>query len=347
MRRITCILALSISALLCVSTRAQTTASVVNLKCEYLQNPLGIDAKQPRLTWMLADERQGAKQTAYQIIVGKDSAGVAKANGDSWQTGIISSDMNLVNYKGKTLQPFTKYFWRVIVYDHIRRPITSSIQFFETGMMDMRNWKGTWISDNNTIQVKPAPYFRNTFNVVKKIRSARAYIAVGGLYELSINGEKIGNHRMDPVYTRFDRRTMYVTHDVTAQLQYGKNAIGVLLGNGWYNHQSTAVWNFDKAPWRNRPAFCMDLRIVYEDGSVETITSGNHWKTSLSPIVFNSIYTAEHYDARLEQEGWNTIHFSDTGKRWAKPIIRSAPSSNIVSQSMQPIRAVETIEAKR
>jgi alpha-L-rhamnosidase len=103
--------------------------------------------------------------------------------------------------------------------------------------MKMKNWKGSWISDQQGVNVKPAPYFRTTFSTGKKVKSARAYIAVAGLYELYINGEKIGNHRLDPMYTRFDRRTLYVTYDVTAQIAAGKNAIGVLLGNGWYNHQ--------------------------------------------------------------------------------------------------------------
>ena len=185
-------------------------------------------------------------------------------------------------------------------------PVISS---FETGMMGVENWKGSWISDDEGINTKPAPYFRKEFNIQRKIKSARAYIAVAGLYELYLNGEKVGNHRLDPMYTRFDRRTLYVTYDVTRQVNNGENAIGVLLGNGWYNHQSTAVWFFDKAPWRNRPTFCIDLKIVYEDGSEETIVSDNTWKTALSPVIFNSIYTAEHYDARLELPGWNTSSF--------------------------------------
>ncbi len=146
------------------------------------------------------------------------------------------------------------------------------------------------------------------------------------------------------MYTRFDRRTLYLTHDITAQLRSGKNAIGVLLGNGWYNHQSTAVWNFDKAPWRNRPTFCMDVRITYEDGSVETIATGKDWKTALSPVIFNSIYTGEHYNAQLEQPGWSTPVFDDS--KWNAVVYRAAPSSNIVAQAMQPIRAVETVPAK-
>jgi alpha-L-rhamnosidase len=314
---------------------------VSGLQCEYLVNPLGIDSYHPRLAWMLNDTRQGAVQTAWQLAVSTDSANVIRGN--AWLTTKNLSASSRVNYNGKQLQPYTKYYWQVTVWDKDGKSIISPVSSFETGLMDKSNWKGAWISDDNDMHVKPAPYFRNVFSVHKKIASARAYIAVAGLYELYVNGQKIGNHRLDPMYTRFDRRNLYVSFDVTSQLQNGQNAIGVLLGNGWYNHQSTAVWYFDKAPWRNRPAFCLDLRITYTDGSTETIASGKSWKTSLSPVIFNSIYTAEHYDARLEQPGWNTTNFKDS--LWKSVIIRSAPSLNIVSQSMQPIRDIEKIPA--
>lgn len=320
------------------------SAKPVNLRCEYLDRPIGIDASSPRLSWQIYDNRLAARQTAYLILVSEDSLEIVKGKGTVWQTNKILSGANLVSYAGKTLQPFTKYYWRVQAWDKDGLNMNvSDISCFETGMMQMKNWKGSWISDDDNIHLKPAPYFRNTFKATKKVVSARAYIAVAGLYELYINGKKIGDHRLDPMYTRFDRRTLYVTYDVTSQIQNGQNAVGVLLGNGWYNHQSTAVWDFHKAPWRNRPAFCMDIRLTYEDGSAETISTNKQWKTSLSPVIFNSIYTAEHYDARLEQPGWNTIHFNDS--LWRTVINRSAPSPNIVSQSMQPIRDVEVIAA--
>ncbi|NHA07012.1 family 78 glycoside hydrolase catalytic domain [Mucilaginibacter sp. HC2] len=324
---------------------AGSPGKAAGLQCEHLTNPIGIDSRYPRLSWLLVDERQGAAQTAYQISVGTDSISVINGKSNIWQTTKVVSSTSLVSYQGKPLQPFTKYYWRVQLWDQAgKKLLPSDVASFETGMMDMRNWQGSWISDNKGIAVNPAPYFRHTFKVAKQIRSARAYIAVAGLYELYINGQKIGNHRLDPMYTRFDRRTLYVTYDVTAQLQNGKNGIGVLLGNGWYNHQSTAVWYFHQAPWRGRPTFCMDLRITYTDGTVETVSSNTQWKTSLSPVVFNSIYTAEHYDARKEQPGWNTSNFIDTA--WKQVINRSAPSQNIVAQSMQPIRNVEEIAAK-
>jgi alpha-L-rhamnosidase len=324
---------------------AQTPCIPVSLTCEYLVNPLGIDAAHPRLTWQLQDTRFDAKQNSYQIIIGTDSAEVSKGAGNYWQTGEVHSATQLVTYAGKALQPFTRYYWTVQVWDKDGHPSPlAAVSSFETGMMESSNWKGSWISDSRDIHIKPAPYFRKTFLLNKKIKSARAYIAVAGLYELYINGNKIGDHRLDPMYTRFDRRTLYVTHDITNTLQTGKNAIGVLLGNGWYNHQSTAVWYFHEAPWRQRPTFCMDVHITYEDGSTEIITSGKDWKTALSPVIFNSIYTGEHYDARLEQPGWNEPDFDDS--KWKEVIFRSSPSTHIVAQVMHPIRLVEEIPAQ-
>lgn len=250
----------------------------------------------------------------------------------------------LITYGGSPLEPFTKYFWVVQLWDAAGTILPQSpIASFETGMMKTDNWTGNWISDRAGINTLPAAYFRKSFFATKRIKSARAYIAVGGLYELYINGTKVGNHRLDPAYTRFDRRNLYVSYDVTSQLTNGENIIGVLLGNGWYNHQSLAVWNFERAPWRNRPAFCLDVRLTYDDGTTQVIYTDDTWKTHTGPITFNSIYTGEYYDSRLEMPGWNTIHFDE--RDWQGTMLRAAPSRQIVSQVLHPIRNVEEIPA--
>jgi len=327
--------------LIATQTQAQQ-GQPINLQCEYLVNPIGIDASSPRLHWQMNDIRQGAMQIAYQMIVGTDSIQVSKGQGNSWVSKKTKSADQLVTYNGTALQPFTKYYWTVIAWDKDKKKcLPAPIASFETGMMQMSNWKGSWISDSEDIKIKPAPYFRKEFKPSGKVKSARVYIAAAGLYELSINGQRVGDHRLDPMYTRFDRRTLYVTYDVTSLVNSTDVALGVLLGNGWYNHQSTAVWNFDKAPWRSRPKFCLDLRITYQDGHEDVITSGTDWKTSLSPIILNSIYTAEHQDARLNQPGWNKADFNDS--KWVNVIPVAAPSKNIVAQLVQPIRFVEEI----
>ena len=334
---------LAIIAISCKNSNEKS--SIVNLKCEHLVNPIGIDTDLPRFSWQIDGQKQGIFQTSFQIFLGTDSLEVEAGKGNVWNSGKIKSGAQIAVYSKKSLKPFTKYFWIVKVWGKLDTPINSSkVASFETGMMESKNWQGDWISDTRDINLKPAPWFRKEFTASKTIQSARAYIAVGGLYELYINGKKVGNHRLDPMYTRFDRRTLYVTHDVTNLVSEGKNAVGILLGNGWYNHQSTAVWYFHEAPWRARPKFCIDIQITYSDSTKEIVSSGIDWKTALSNVVFNSIYTAEHQDARLNQPGWNTPGFDDSG--WKNAIPVSAPSNNIVAQNLHPIRNVEEIQAQ-
>lgn len=316
--------------------------AVNSLRCEYLENPIGIDESHPRFTWQLASEEPGISQTAYQMAVSTTESDILSGEGNVWESGTVNGSTIPIVYQGPELSSFTCYFWRVRVLDNNGQwSAWSPTAFFETGMMSQSHWKGDWISDGHglggtSIHVKQAPYFRKEFDTGKSIRSARAYIAAAGLYELYLNGERIGDHQLDPMFTRFDRRNLYVTYDVTSHLQRGANAVGVILGNGWYNLQSTAVWFFDRAPWRDRPTFCMDLLITYDDGSVETVVTGTDWKTSFGPLIFNSIYTGEHYDARLENEGWNTPGFND--EAWKNAIYRAAPSQNITAQALHPIR---------
>ena len=328
--------------LLAFNLPAQTP---VKLKCEHLVCPLGVDASNPRLSWQFDDPRMGSKQSAYQLVVGTDSAALTKGIGYLWNTNKIQSDSTLITYLGPKLQPFTRYFWQVTLWDHQgRQSERNPVACFETGMMDVKNWRGTWITDTRDIALRHAPYYRHEFEIKKKIVSARAYIAVGGLFELYINGKQVGDHQLDPMFTRYDRRTLYVVHDVTPYLNTGINALGILLGNGWFNLQSTAVWYLDKAPWRARPKFCMDLRITYQDSTVQTISSGTSWKTNLGAVTFNSIYTGEHQDARFEKTGWSNAGYADS--TWTNAKLTAAPSQNIVSQQLQPIRAVEEIPAK-
>lgn len=319
---------------------AQIPARLYDLRCEHLVGPIGTDAAQPRLSWKISSGAANFRQRAFQIFIHTDSNAIKQGH-SLFDLPRENSDSQLFILRQAGLEPFTRYYWRVMIWDGKGEQISSGIRYFETGFLSRAAWQGSWISDSRSIDKKEAPYFRTTFSAGKEVISARAYIAAAGLYELYFNGARAGSHRLDPMYTRYDRRNLYVTYDVTGLIHPGKNCIGVLLGNGWYNHQSTAVWYFDKAPWRARPAFCMDVRITYADGSTEIISTGKNWKTAPSPVIFNSIYTAEHYDARKELPGWNTADYNDDG--WKAVIFRSAPSDNITAQTTVPIRDVDTI----
>lgn len=314
----------------------------IGMQTEHLSNPMGIDTKHPRISWHFLDPKTTSRPTGFTLLVGTDSAAVAHGQGNQWQyQGHDDSAIHV--YAGKPLKPFTRYFWQVRFIKTNGPQITSPVAFFETGMMEQENWKGSWISDTRDIHLKPAAAFRTKFDLSKPIASARVYIAAAGLYDLSINGSRVGDHWLDPMYTRFDRRNLYVAYDVTDQLQQGGNVIFVVMGNGWYNLQSTAVWYFDKAPWRGRPSFCLDLKITYADGTTQTISSGKDWKTTLTPIVFNSIYTGEHRDDRLALGDCGKPGFVDTA--WKNVIYMAAPSQNVTAQTCVPIRLEQSLPA--
>lgn len=339
---VTCCISLSFS----LGTQAQVRLQ--QLQCEHLINPIGIDAVQPRLSWQMQSEEKGIRQIAYQVFAAKDSGQLIRERSVTWNSGKIENDSQLISYKGKKLEAFTKYYWKVRVLDNKGRATASQVASFETAMLTPHDlpagqagWQGAWITDTGDKDFTAAACFRKAFTINKKIISARAYIAAAGLYELYINGNTVGDHELDPMFTRYDRRNLYVTYDVTDKIKAGGNAIGILLGNGWYNMQANAAWGFNEAPWRNRPRFCLDLRITYTDGSIQTISTGKNWKTTLSPILFNNIYVGEHYDSRQEMPGWNNIDFDDS--KWRTSIIATAPSQRIVAQCLSPVRATEKI----
>lgn len=313
----------------------EASGAPVALQCEYMDNPLGIDTDVPRFRW-----RSAVKQDQYRVVVDKDSLAVIDGSGAHWDSGQMDGSDNLIVYAGPKLKPYTRYYWAVhTMSDGVLHK--STVASFETGIRDEANWQGEWITDTEDVNLRPAGYFRKPLSIDKAIRSARAYVAAAGLFELFVNGEKMGDHVMDPMYTRFDKTILYVTHDVTTALKQGDNAVGMILGNGWYNHQSTAVWDFHKAHWRGRPRFCINIRIEYEDGTIQTVASDSSWKTALSPIIFNSIYTAEHYDARREQKGWNRPGFDD--QSWKTVLTVRKPAEKIRSQVLHPIRRVSRI----
>ena len=320
----------------------QLILAVSGLKTEHLTNPLGIDNPAPRFSWHMEDGRMGAAQAAYRITVASDSLSFEGAV--IWDSGRIPAGDIVATYAGPTLDPCTRYWWRVKCEDMDGKEVQSETAFFETGLMCQHNWRGNWISDKQGADFKPAPRFREEFKTRGGIVRARAYISAAGLYSMYINGEKVGDRILDPAFTRFDRRVLYSTFDVTNLLREGTNAVGVELGNGWYNHQAVTTWHFDKAPWRARPAFCMDIRIHYADGSEQIVSTGPGWQTSSDgPLVYNNIYTGEHYDARREMSGWTEPGFNE--KDWVGATLRSCPAAKISSQQMVAIRESEEIEA--
>ena len=187
------IIALMFFGVLCNLHSQNMEIKLYDRKSEYLVNPIGLDVECPRLTWKIKDQRRGAIQRAYKINVGTDSVEVAAGNGTYWNSGKINSDDQMVIYDGKELKAFQKYYWSLTVWDKNNERIKSTQPAsFEMGMINVGNWKGSWISDSRDIDKKESPYFRKEFKIQKKIKKARVYIVAAGLFELYFSGSECG-----------------------------------------------------------------------------------------------------------------------------------------------------------
>ena len=332
-------------ALICSCACAATGPNfrVDQLRCEYLEDPLGIDTPQPRLSWILASSERGVKQVACQILVARSEAALKTNQADLWDSGKVASDETAqIRYAGQPLRSRERCFWKVRVWDQRGQSADSPVAHWEMGLLQPSDWQGQWIARTTDTNSFPAPLLRRTFQLDGQIKQARVYLCGLGYYELYLNSQKVGDHVLDPGYTRYDKRDLYVTYDVTDLLKRGPNAVGVMLGNGWYNVQTKAVWNFHLAPWRAAPKLLLQLRVDYADGHSQTIVSDASWKSSTGPIQFDSIYGGETYDARLEKPGWATAGYDDT--QWEPVKLVQAPQGKLVAQMMPPIKIDETLK---
>ena len=312
-----------------------------DLTCEYSINPLGIEAANPRISWILQSEERNQKQTAYQVLVATDSVILSSNTGDVWNSEKVNSDQSIhVTYKGKTLESGKRYWWKVRVWDKEGRESKwSKPSYWEMGLLNADDWKGNWIG----LDSQAAPMLRKEFMVTKSIKEARAYISGLGYYELSLNGTKVGDHVLDPGQTDYEQRVYYVVYDITKALNKGSNAVGIILGNGWY-HQT--VVNTKKFGWGDviygKPRVLAQFRVIYTDGTEEMIVTDLTWKGSTSPIVSDNIYLGEFYDARLEKPGWDSHGYNDSA--WGKVKLMDSPGGRLISQDIQPIKKIRTFK---
>jgi len=287
-----------------------------NLRCEYLENPRGIDVENPRFSWMLHHTERGQKQSAYQIMVSTDPS---FEKGMMWDSQKIDSKQSThLVYQGEALESNRTYYWRVRTWDKNDRPSPlSQIARFDTGLFDPEDWEGEWISGDNLL--------RKEFSIDKKIIRARAFVSGLGYYELRINGNKVGNNVLDPGYTTYEKRVLYATYDITGHLAQGSNAVGVMLGKGWSEIR----------------LLMLQINIELEGGELLTLFTDPTWKTAQGPIIQDSIYDGEIYDARKELPGWDRAEFDDSS--WDPVTIGFEPKGKLSSQMVQPIKVMDTL----
>jgi len=332
--------------------------NITNLLCEYQSNPLGIDKKYPRLSWQLESNVRSQIQTAYQILVASDPNKLSEQAADLWDSGKVESEQQInIKYQGKTLRSENRYFWSVRVWDKLGNVSNwSKPSFWEMGLLEKSEWQGVWINDGKQIpeniedfyKEDPAPLFRKSFKINKKVKKARLYISGLGYYEARINGKKVENVFLDPAWTNYSKRVFYSTFDITKQLQTGENCIGLILGNGWYNPLPLLMWggrNIREALPVGRPRFIAQINIEYSDGTIDSISSNQTWKVTDGPILRNNVYLGEVYDARKEIPNWDQPGFDDSSWRTSSEATKTI--GKLEAQPIPQIRATATLKPQK
>jgi alpha-L-rhamnosidase len=353
----------------------------VKLTCEYLVNPPVIDVAHPRLSWINSARPgvRGQYQSAYQVQVATSQQLLKDDQPDVWDSQKVNSDQSfLVAYGGADLKSATTYWWRVRVWN--RQDKTSKWSepgSWNMGILKEAEWKAKWIGapwqgedplpdpvlpelsfneqdvEPKPIMPPPAPMFRKEFKLSKEISEAKAFVTGLGYFEFYVNGKKVSEDVLVPNQTNFGKRpglendrvpiennfreyrVMYLCYDITDMLVQGENTLGAILGNGFYNAPITWTASYGS------PRFIGQVYIKYADGTEDLIISDESWKASKSPIVSDLVYEGEHYDARLEQTGWNTAGFDDSA--WEQAVLRIPPDGKMKAHMAKTDRVMERL----
>ena len=344
-----------------------------NLTCEYLPNPMVVDVQQPRLSWinLAQNNERGQEQTAWQVRVASKKDQLETP--DLWDSKKIEGNQSTrIKYNGKPLTSRQNCWWQVRVWDKNGKASPwSEPAFWRMGLLEESDWKAAWIGapwqgeealpkpSNSRAPLPaefppPAPMFRKEFQVKKEITQAVIFVTGLGYFELYLNGEKVGDDVLVPNQTNYGKRpnlmkqnipvednfreyrVMYLAYDLKDKLNEGANAIGAIVGNGFYN--PAKYWS----EGYGTPRLLAQLHITYSDGTEDIIVSNNSWKASKSPILMDMVYYGEHYDARKEQPGWCTPGFDDSA--WQNVTIRKAPEGKLVAHTALPDKVVERLK---
>ena len=313
-----------------------------NLRTEYHENPRGIDVEQPRFSWTLEGEGRNRSQSGYQIVVASDLKKLNASDWDVWDSGKVNSNnTNQILYNGNSLQSGAKYFWKVKTWDENGLASDWSVEAnWSMGLLNFSDWNSLFIGMDvghqmgnkyDSLYLPPARYLRKSFTIQKKIKKATAYTTALGLYELRLNGSKVGDYYFLPGWTDYNKRVYYQTFDITESLQKGENVIGAIVADGWYAGYIgyALLVRLDKVRgfYGENPSFMGQLLIEYEDGTTEVIVSDTTWKANKGAIQEADILMGETHDARLNNSGWDAPGYDDSS--WKNPKVYTYPNGRL------------------
>jgi len=328
------------------NTSVKSDITISHLRCEYLSNPEGLDVLKPRLSWVLNSETRGQRQRGFQVLVSSSEKYLAEDFGDLWDSGKVESGQSVqLEYEGKEPEPGQQCFWKVRVWDKDSKVTEwSSPAKWSIGLLDSTDWKAKWImrKDSSAESLYPLPIFRKAFDVRGGIKNAKVYVSGLGHYELFLNGEKVGLNFLEPCWSAYEKTVYYNTYDITNLLRTGRNALGVMLGKGFYNNKGDRRIHYVDA---NRPLkLILQAHITYDGKSEQVILSDSSWKENDGPITHSAILGGSDFDARLLPENWNMPSFDDSSWQYAEET--TEPGGMLTSSPAPPMRTIQEFKAK-
>ena len=339
---------------------------VAEIRCDFKQNPVGVGPT-PQFSWVLTSATRNQFQSGYRILVANGPDQLQQDIGNYWDSGQVKSDQSLhMQYQGQPLNPGTAYVWKVKVWDKQSQPSSwSQVGRFVTGLFSPADWSGAqwigyediedanllvpgvhpWGNDvrNLALRRPVVPLFRKDFQVTKPVKSAYLFISGLGHYQATVNGQGISQDFLAPGWTDYRQSCLYNTYDVTAQVIQGRNAMGVMVGPGFYNVNNERYRKL--LITYGMPKLMAKLKMTYQDGTEATIVSGKDWKTAPSPITYSSIYGGESYDARLEKTHWDSAGFDDDS--WQAALLVKPPAGTLQPETAYPLQVRETFAPKK
>ena len=317
--------------------------TLYDLEVEYFSNPTGLGESEPRLSWKLESKKRNILQTAYQIQVSKKADFAGK--NIVWDTGRIRSDKSVhVTYKGPEPVSRQRYYWRVRVWDnHNRQSDWSDTAYWEMGLLNRDDWSAVWIEpglQQDTTKAQPVPMVRDEFNLDEDdIASARLYVTSHGLYEIEINGKRVGDRLFTPGWTSYNKRLQYQTYDITKYVKKGVNAIGARLGDGWF--RGWLGFNQQRNIYGSELALLAQMEITFSNGQTRIIGTDGSWKAATGAVRKSDIYDGETYDARLEQTGWSEPGFDE--RKWEPVQTANYSKKILVAPDVPPVRKIQQL----
>jgi alpha-L-rhamnosidase len=305
-------------------------------------NPLGIGTDDISFSWAITAAPRGVVQSAYQIRVGTKERG-----DDVWDSGRVASDrqVDITLAAALRLLPATRYYWQVKIWNGEGTASNwSSASWFETGLLSAADWSGAkWIASPvaATNGVVPRPLLRRVIQLPKQVKHARVYASAHGLYQLSINGQRVGDQYLAPGWTDYPKRIQHQTYDVTELVTRGPNAIGAALGDGWHRGKVGMNW---RNVYGDTLALVAKLHVTYADGTTESFVTDGNWRAAGGPLVQADLQDGESYDARREQPGWDRADFDASS--WSPVVIASDDLAKLIPQPDEPVRVTELLTAR-